>query len=153
MSKFSKKTAMLLGLTALSCGAMADARTASATPSAAKPVPAAHRPNFLLIVADDLGWSDLGSFGGEIDTPNLDAIATAGVRFTGFHTAPTCSPTRSMLLSGVDNHQAGLGSMAETLQPSQAGQPGYEGYLNDRVCAIRCCPTASDPRSGSALAR
>ena len=136
MSKFLKKTAMLLGLTALSCGAMADARAASATPNAAKPVPAAHRPNFLLIVADDLGWSDLGSFGGEIDTPNLDAIATAGVRFTGFHTAPTCSPTRSMLLSGVDNHQAGLGSMAETLQPSQAGQPGYEGYLNDRVASI-----------------
>ena len=119
----------------------------------AAPAPPDERANIVLIVADDLGWSDLGSFGGEIDTPNLDAIATAGVRFTGFHTAPTCSPTRSMLLSGVDYHQAGLGSMAETLQPGQAGQPGYEGDLNDRVCAIRCCPIASDPRSGSALAR
>lgn len=135
MRKFSKTT-FLLGLAILSCGGMAEARTAPVAPSPSSPAPAAHRPNFLLIVADDLGWSDLGSFGGEIATPNLDAIATAGVRFTGFHTAPTCSPTRSMLLSGVDNHQAGLGSMAETLQPGQIGQPGYEGYLNDRVASI-----------------
>ncbi|HEX7874619.1 MAG TPA: sulfatase-like hydrolase/transferase, partial [Sphingobium sp.] len=73
----------------------------------------AQRPNFLVIVADDLGYSDIGAFGGEIATPNLDAIATTGTRLTGFHTAPTCSPTRSMLLSGTDNHKAGLGSMAE----------------------------------------
>jgi arylsulfatase len=115
----------------------AQAQTAAVThavPTA--PASTTHQPNFLLIVADDLGWSDLGSFGGEIQTPNLDAIATSGVRFTGFHTAPTCSPTRSMLLSGVDNHQAGLGSMAEVLQPDQTGQPGYEGYLNDRVASI-----------------
>lgn len=96
----------------------------------------ASRPNFLVIVADDLGWSDLGAFGGEIATPNLDALAASGVRFTGFHTAPTCSPTRSMLLSGVDNHEAGIGTMAESLSPSLAGRPGYEGYLNDRVASI-----------------
>ncbi|MEC3948865.1 arylsulfatase [Sphingobium sp. HWE2-09] len=135
MSKFLK-SAILLAATALSCGNVAKAQSAPVAKNSADPAPAAHRPNFLLIVADDLGWSDLGSFGGEIATPNLDAIATAGVRFTGFHTAPTCSPTRSMLLSGVDNHQAGLGSMAETLQPDQTGQPGYEGYLNDRVASI-----------------
>jgi arylsulfatase len=93
-------------------------------------------PNFLIIVADDLGWSDLGAFGGEIATPNLDALALSGVRFTGFHTAPTCSPTRSMLMSGVDNHEAGLGTMAELLGPATRGQPGYEGYLNDRVASI-----------------
>ncbi len=78
-------------------------------------------PNFLVIVADDLGWSDLGAFGGEIATPNLDALALSGVRFTGFHTAPTCSPTRSMLMSGVDNHEAGLGTMAELLGPRHGG--------------------------------
>lgn len=94
------------------------------------------RPNFLVILADDLGWSDLGSFGGEIETPNLDALATGGVRFTGLHTAPTCSPTRSMLMSGVDNHQAGIGTMAEALTPAHEGRPGYEGYLNDRVASI-----------------
>ncbi|KQM76207.1 arylsulfatase [Sphingomonas sp. Leaf22] len=93
-------------------------------------------PNFLVIVADDLGWSDLGAFGGEIATPNLDALALSGVRFTGFHTAPTCSPTRSMLMSGVDNHQAGLGTMAELLSDATRGRPGYEGYLNDRVASI-----------------
>lgn len=96
----------------------------------------ASRPNFLVIVADDLGWSDLGAFGGEIATPNLDALANRGVRFTGFHTAPTCSPTRSMLLSGVDNHEAGIGTMVESRAPSLANRPGYEGYLNDRVASI-----------------
>lgn len=127
------KSAILLAASALSGPLCVSAQDKSA-PTA---IPAATRqPNFLLIVADDLGWSDLGAFGGEIATPNLDSIANGGVRFTGFHTAPTCSPTRSMLLSGVDNHQAGLGSMAETLQPDQTGQPGYEGYLNDRVASI-----------------
>lgn len=95
-----------------------------------------NRPNFLLIVADDLGFSDLGAFGGEIHTPYLDELAKQGVRFTSFHTAPTCSPTRSMLLTGTDNHIAGLGTMAEAQTPAQAGHPGYEGYLNDRVAAL-----------------
>jgi arylsulfatase A-like enzyme len=65
------------------------------------------RPNILLIVADDLGWSDVGAFGGEIQTPSLDALAHDGIRMTDFHTASMCSPTRSMLLSGTDNHIAG----------------------------------------------
>jgi arylsulfatase len=96
----------------------------------------AQRPNFLVIVADDLGYSDLGAFGGEIATPNLDAIAKGGTRLTGFHTAPTCSPTRSMLLTGTDNHKAGLGSMAELLAPNQRGQPGHEGYLRSDVATL-----------------
>lgn len=94
------------------------------------------QPNILLIVADDLGFSDLGAFGGEIRTPNLDAIALQGLRLTDFHTASTCSPTRSMLLSGTDHHLAGLGTMAESIRPDQQGQPGYEGYLNDQVVAL-----------------
>ena len=60
-----------------------------------------HRPNFLVIVADDLGFSDIGAFGGEIATPNLDRLARSGLRFTDFHTASACSPTRAMLLSGT----------------------------------------------------
>lgn len=91
------------------------------------------RPNILLIVADDLGFSDLGAFGGEIDTPNLNALAKEGLRLTDFHSAATCSPTRSMLLTGVDHHIAGIGSMAELTVEEQEGKPGYEGYLNDRV--------------------
>lgn len=97
---------------------------------------AAEKPNFLIIVADDLGYSDLGSFGGEIETPNLDALANRGVRLTNFHTAPTCSPTRSMLLSGTDSHLAGLGNMGELTQDFQKGKPGYEGYLNQRVANL-----------------
>lgn len=94
------------------------------------------KPNFLLIVADDLGYSDIGAFGGEIETPSLDALADEGIRMTNFHTAPTCSPTRSMLLSGTDNHQAGIGNMAELLTKEQRGKPGYEGYLNDLVATL-----------------
>ncbi len=79
------------------------------------------RPNILLIVADDLGYSDLGSYGGEINTPVLDKLAQQGVRYTDFYVSPTCSVTRSMLLSGTDNHIAGLGNMGELAAPNQAG--------------------------------
>jgi len=95
-----------------------------------------NRPNILLVVADDLGFTDLGSFGGEIETPNLDALAASGVILTQFYVAPTCSPTRSMLLSGTDSHLAGLGNMAYELRANQRGNPGYEGYLNFRVAAL-----------------
>jgi arylsulfatase A-like enzyme len=97
--------------------------------TSARPSEPTRKPNILIIVADDLGYSDIGAFGGEIRTPNLDALAARGLKLTGFHTAPTCSPTRSMLLSGTDNHLAGLGNMAELLAPNQKGKPGYEGYL------------------------
>lgn len=93
-------------------------------------------PNILLIVADDLGFGDLGSYGGEIDTPNLDELANSGVRLTNFQTAPACSPTRAALLTGVDPHRAGLGNMAEELAPNQQSQPGYEGYINNRVVTV-----------------
>ncbi len=74
--------------------------------------------------------------GGEVHTPTLDALAESGVRFTDFHTSVSCSPTRSMLFSGTDNHIAGMGNMAETLAPNQVGKLGYEGHLNDRVVSI-----------------
>jgi arylsulfatase len=94
------------------------------------------QPNILLVMADDMGWTDIGSFGSEIDTPNLDALARQGVKFTDFHVSVSCSPTRSMLLSGTDNHLAGLGNMGEMLAPGQRGKPGYEGHLNDRVISL-----------------
>ncbi len=84
-------------------------------------------PNLFLIVADDLGYSDLSMFGGEISTPNLEALAQSGKTFTIFYVALTCSPTRSMLLSGNHNHIAGLGNMAEMVAANQRDQPGYEG--------------------------
>ena len=94
------------------------------------------RPNILLIVADDMGYSDLGSYGGEINTPVLDTLAQQGVRYTDFYVSPTCSVTRSMLLSGTDNHVAGLGNMGEMTAPNQVGKPGYEGVLNKRVASV-----------------
>jgi len=94
------------------------------------------RPNFLVIVVDDLGFSDIGAFGGEINTPNLDRLAYAGIRFTDFHSAPACSPTRAMLLTGTDHHIAGIGTMLEVAIPGFQGAPGYEGYLNGRVVAL-----------------
>ncbi|RKL46125.1 Arylsulfatase [Fusarium proliferatum] len=102
-------------------------------------IPTRKQPNFLVIVADDLGYSDLGCFGSEIATPNLDRLSQTGVRLTNFHTASACSPTRSMLFSGTDNHIAGLGQMTEHMarfMDKYKNRPGYEGYLNFRVAAL-----------------
>ena len=95
-------------------------------------------PNIVLIVADDLGYSDLGCYGSEIATPTLDALAKQGRVFTSFYTEATCSPSRAMLLSGTDNHIAGLGNMAENVPnfPEQISKPGYEGYLNNKVVCV-----------------
>lgn len=91
------------------------------------------RPNILLIVADDLGYSDIGAFGGEIQTPTLDNLAREGIQFTNFHATPSCSPTRSTLMTGVDPHLSGLGMMRETLEMSYAPgtniRSGYQGVL------------------------
>ena len=100
------------------------------------PAALSKQPNILLVMADDMGWTDIGSFGSEIETPNLDALARQGVKFTDFHVSVSCSPTRSMLLSGTDNHLAGLGTMSELLTSEQRGKPGYEGHLNDRVISL-----------------
>ena len=107
-----------------------------AAPADASAADRSPRPNIVIILADDMGFSDMGSFGGEIRTPNLDSLANEGVRFTNFYTHASCSPTRSMLLSGVDTHVNGLGNMDEWTAPNQRGVPGYEGYLNDRVLTL-----------------
>lgn len=94
---------------------------------------AADRPNILLILADDMGYSDASPYGGEIFTPNLARLANQGVMFTDFHVAAYCAPTRSMLMTGADNHLIGLGNMIELVADNQRGKPGYEGYLNGRA--------------------
>jgi arylsulfatase len=94
------------------------------------------RPNILVAVLDDTGFADLAFTGSEISTPTIDAIKTEGKLFTNFHTLPTCSPTRSVLMTGVDNHLNGLGTMVEIMAENQRGKPGYEGYLNDDVVTI-----------------
>jgi len=104
--------------------------------SVPKPPAADRRPNIVIILADDMGFSDMGSFGSEIRTPALDSLAMRGVRFTNFYTHATCSPTRSMLLTGVDTHRSGLGNMDEWIAPNQMGVDGYEGFLNHHVVTL-----------------
>jgi arylsulfatase A-like enzyme len=94
------------------------------------------RPNVLLIVVDDMGYSDIEPYGGEIRTPALSRLAERGVRFRNFHVSSLCAPTRAMLLSGVDNHQAGLGTMPPMHSINQYLKPGYEGPLNHSVLTI-----------------
>lgn len=98
--------------------------------------PAPRRPNFVILVADDWGFTDVGSFGGEIATPNIDALARQGMRFSNFHVSGSCAPTRAMLQTGVSNHRAGLGDMPETIPDEHVGKPGYDAQLNHRVVTI-----------------
>ena len=96
-----------------------------------------NQPNFLILVADDLGYTDISPFGGEIDTPNLANLAANGVKLTNFHVAQTCAPTRAMLLSGTDNHIAGVGSMFRSnFYSGIENKIGYENYLHERVLPL-----------------
>lgn len=93
-------------------------------------------PNIVIIIADDMGYGDIGIYGSEIETPNVDQLAKEGMQLTNFHVGATCSPTRTMMISGVDNHRAGLGNMLEIMADNQFDKPGYEGHLNDSVVSI-----------------
>lgn len=96
----------------------------------------ARQPNIVILLADDIGFSDIGAYGSEIATPHLDQLARKGVRFSNFHVAGSCSPTRAMLQTGVISHRAGLGNMPETIPPAHRGKPGYETHLNNRVITL-----------------
>ncbi len=89
------------------------------------------RPNIIIIMSDDMGWSDIGCYGGEINTPNLDGLAANGLRFTQFYNNARCCPTRASLLTGLYSHQAGIGHMME-----DRGQDGYRGDLNRNSITI-----------------
>ncbi len=95
------------------------------------------KPNIILIMADDMGYSDIGCFGSEILTPNIDALAANGLRFTQFYNSARCSPTRAALLTGLNPHQAGMGRLAEErIGITTVSQPGYLGYLNNNCVTI-----------------
>ncbi len=127
----------VLTATLLACSgdSARDSAAQTATPGAAAGV-ADTRANIVFILADDLGFADLGVFGGEIPTPNLDELARNGMLLTSFYAGMTCSPTRAMLMSGMDNHLSGVGVMGRPNREDQQGQPGYEGYLNFRVASL-----------------
>ena len=99
---------------------------------------AGKRPNILVIMGDDFGYSDIGAFGGEILTPNLDTLAKDGKILTNYHTMATCSPARLAFLTGVDNHIGSVGTMYENIAiaPNQVGKPGYETFINNKVVTI-----------------
>ena len=112
-----------LGILALSLSAgFALAASTGASPS---------KPNIIVILADDMGWSDIGSYGSEIETPHLDSLARGGVRFSQFYNAARCCPTRASLLTGLYQHQAGIGHMV-----ANDGIPSYQGFLNDRCVTL-----------------
>ena len=111
---------------------------AASAPSAPRP---GGRPNIVLIMADDMGFSDLGCYGSEIATPNLDALAARGVRFTQFYNCARCCPTRASLLTGLYPHQAGIGYMEPGNRYNKPAieklrAPQYQGFLNDRCVTI-----------------
>ncbi|WP_338872231.1 arylsulfatase [Spirosoma sp. SC4-14] len=89
------------------------------------------RPNIIIIMADDMGFSDLGCYGGEIHTPNIDYLAKNGIRYTQFYNTSRCCPTRAALLTGLYNHQAGIGKMTDA-----EDEPGYQGHLTDNTVTL-----------------
>lgn len=114
----------------LMCTAASVAGTTLSASFACTP-PAQQKPNILLIMADDMGYSDIGCFGGEINTPNIDRLAGNGVRFTQFYNAARCCPTRASLMTGLYPHECGIGHMT-----GRNNGPGYQGYLNDACVTI-----------------
>ena len=104
--------------------------------AAGTPDPRVERPNIVFILADDLGYSDIAPFGGEVSTPTLSALADQGVRFANYHTAANCAPARAMLLTGVNNHLAGVPNIPEMLAPEQRRHPNYQGVLGNNVVTV-----------------
>jgi arylsulfatase/uncharacterized sulfatase len=97
---------------------------------------AAQQPNIVLILADDLGFTDIAPYGSEISTPSLTALANEGLRFTNYHTAASCAPSRAMLLTGVDNHRAGVSNIPEAIPPDQSAVDNYQGVLGNDVVTV-----------------
>lgn len=97
---------------------------------------ATKQPNVLVIMADDLGWSDIAPYGSEIKTPHLDELAKQGIRFTNFHVSPYSSPSRAMFLTGADPHQVGLGNIYELNTKEQSTSPNYVGHLTEHSLTV-----------------
>lgn len=115
--------------------ASAQSSTQTETENAAEPGEE-KAPNIVFILADDLGYSDLASYGSEVNTPNISALAEQGIRFSNYHTAANCAPARAMLLTGVDSHLAGVPNIPEMIAPEQRQHAHYQGVLGDNVVTV-----------------
>ena len=120
----------LILLASMSLGAQEE------SPSSAAHKVESKRPNIVFILADDLGFTDIAPYGSEVNTPSLSALAERGVRFTNYHTAANCAPSRAMLLTGVSNHLAGVPNISEMIAPEQAVQDNYQGVLGNNVVTV-----------------
>ncbi len=129
----SRRDFLTLSAGALAAGALGRAARAQALEGVrnVNQNPKPRRPNIVLIMVDDMGWSDIGCYGGEIRTPNLDRLAAEGTRFTQFYNTARCCPSRAALLTGLYPHQTGVGHMIRDL-----GVPAYQGFLNDRCATL-----------------
>jgi arylsulfatase A-like enzyme len=127
MNPLLKRTTLSLAIA--SCLALSPISQALAAAAAGE------KPNFVTIMLDDMGYSDIGVYGGEIDTPNMDALASKSTRLSQFYSAPTSTPARAMFFTGKINHKVGYGNMAGFLpnRPGQQGKPGYEGTFSKEV--------------------
>ena len=131
VSHWSRPARLLLFLTAMSVQADEES-SASVNASSV----AAAAPNIVFILADDLGYTDIAPYGSEVNTPTLSSLAEQGLRFTNYHTAANCAPARAMLLTGVDNHLAGVPNIPEMLAPEQRAQAHYQGVLGGNVVTV-----------------
>ncbi len=121
-----------VGIVTLSIGTLATVGLADESASAI-PLGKEDRPNIVLIMVDDMGWSDIGCYGGEIETPHIDHLAANGLRFTQFYNTGRCCPTRAALLTGLYSHRAGIGWMTNDWGEEY---PGYRGFLNQKCMTI-----------------
>ena len=105
-----------------------EADAAEAIPPVVEPV---DPPNILVVLFDDVGFTGFGAFGGDAETPNIDGLAQSGALFSRYYSSPFCGPSRAMLLTGMDNHQTGMGTLVETVTPEQSELPGYSMIWDD----------------------
>lgn len=121
----------LIGLFMVSCGQSKEKEISDQAQASSD-----KKMNVLLLIGDDIAFGDLGVYGSEIETPNFERLANAGVRFSNFHASPVCSVTRSMLLTGCNNIEVGLGSFDYSFYPPSKGKSGYEGYLTENAVTL-----------------
>ena len=117
-------------------GALALSMASPAFARSEAPAPGRTRPNIVVILFDDVALMDLGAYGGEARTPNIDRLARQGAMFTGYRTSPLCTPSRAMLLTGLDNHRAGAATIEEILPPDMRNLPGYRLRIEPEVLTI-----------------